>query len=349
MLTLFYQPFTHDFPRADIYELLAPDLLHQLIKGMFKDHLVTWIMDYLHVIHGETAAFEIIEDIDHRFVMSKIFLSRNSYFSCTRTGLYSISAVPPFPGLRRFPDGRDYSQWTGDDSKALMKACRVSWPFCSQTYILAVQVFLAAIAGYIPSAMVQSIATFMNACYIARRNTITAPALKHFHESVKRFHELRNIFIETGVRDSISLPRQHALKHFYKSIHFFGSPNGLCSSITESKHIKAVKEPWRRSNRYRALIQMLRVIVRMEKLTALRRIFSDNGMLIGTTSSYMAGIASVQDSEDQNEALDTSDEEDEEGDGGPITGDPTSALFVVNLATKSRAFDAVIKALKLMF
>lgn len=32
-----------------------------------------------------------------------------------------ISAVSPFPGLRRFPDGRDFKQWTGDDSKALMK------------------------------------------------------------------------------------------------------------------------------------------------------------------------------------------------------------------------------------
>jgi hypothetical protein len=34
-----------------------------------------------------------------------------------------ISAVPPFPGLRRFADGRDFKQWTGDDSKALMKVC----------------------------------------------------------------------------------------------------------------------------------------------------------------------------------------------------------------------------------
>jgi hypothetical protein len=118
----FHQPFTHDFLRADIYELLAPDLLHQLIKGVFKDHLVSWIMDYLHVAHGETAAFGIIEDIDHRFVMSKIFPSR------THTGLYSILAVPPFPGLQRFPDGRDYNQWKGDDSKALMKVCQVSWP-----------------------------------------------------------------------------------------------------------------------------------------------------------------------------------------------------------------------------
>jgi hypothetical protein len=34
---------------------------------------------------------------------------------------FSIAAVPPFPGLRRFPQGRGFEQWTGDDSKALMK------------------------------------------------------------------------------------------------------------------------------------------------------------------------------------------------------------------------------------
>lgn len=40
---------------------------------------------------------------------------------CNPYIFFSISAVPPFPGLRRFPDGRDFKQWTGDDSKALMK------------------------------------------------------------------------------------------------------------------------------------------------------------------------------------------------------------------------------------
>ncbi|KAG8215294.1 hypothetical protein J3R82DRAFT_8879 [Butyriboletus roseoflavus] len=33
-------PFTNDFPCADIYDLLALDLLHQIIKGAFKDHFV---------------------------------------------------------------------------------------------------------------------------------------------------------------------------------------------------------------------------------------------------------------------------------------------------------------------
>jgi hypothetical protein len=32
-----------------------------------------------------------------------------------------ISAVPAYTGLRQFPDGRGFKQWTGDDSKALMK------------------------------------------------------------------------------------------------------------------------------------------------------------------------------------------------------------------------------------
>ena len=33
----------------------------------------------------------------------------------------SIAIAPPFPGLRRFPQGRGFKQWTGNDSKALMK------------------------------------------------------------------------------------------------------------------------------------------------------------------------------------------------------------------------------------
>ena len=34
-----------------------------------------------------------------------------------------IAAAPLFPNLRRFPQGRRFKQWTGDDSKALMKVC----------------------------------------------------------------------------------------------------------------------------------------------------------------------------------------------------------------------------------
>ena len=60
------QPFTDEFPRADIYELIVPDLLHQIIKGTFKDHLVTWVEEYLILIHGQTRANTILDDIDRQ-------------------------------------------------------------------------------------------------------------------------------------------------------------------------------------------------------------------------------------------------------------------------------------------
>ena len=60
------KPFTNDFPRADIHESLLPDLLHQIIKGSFKDCLITWICDYILHVHGDARGKEILDEIDQR-------------------------------------------------------------------------------------------------------------------------------------------------------------------------------------------------------------------------------------------------------------------------------------------
>lgn len=202
-----------------------------------------------------------------------------------------ISAVPVFPGLRRFPDGRDFLQWTGDDSKALMKVIIFSYGDIGFKFTI-FQVYLAAIAGHVPSEMVKTLSAFLDFCYIARRNALTSDDLDELEAALARFHEYREVFVGTaGVSgEKISLPRQHSLKHYLRSIQRFGSPNGLCSSITESKHIKAVKEPWRRSNHYNALKQMLVTISRLDKLSSAVQVFTQVGMMEGTTLSYMAMI-----------------------------------------------------------
>ncbi|KZT18451.1 hypothetical protein NEOLEDRAFT_1184281 [Neolentinus lepideus HHB14362 ss-1] len=215
-------PFTNNFPHADIHELIALDILHQLIKGTFKDHLVEWV------------------DIDRR-----------------------IAVVPPFTGLRQFPQGCGFKQWTGDDSKALMK------------------IYLPVLDGLLPQDIVQTIHSLIDFCYLAQRDFHMSDTIALLEATLADFHKYRGIFVVTGVRPDgfSSLPHQHSLKHWPHSIWEFGAPNSLCSSITESKHIKAVKEPYRRSSQYEALAQMLLTNQCLDKLAASRVDFQSCGML----------------------------------------------------------------------
>ena len=142
-----------------------------------------------------------------------------------------------------------------------------------------VQVYLPAITGHIPDEMVKAIRAFLEFCYLVRRSVISEDTLEAIDDALARFHHHREIFRHLGVRDNFNLPRQHSLMHYHHMIQMFGAPNGLCSSITESKHIKAVKKPWRRSNKNEPLVQMLTTNQRIDKLAAARVHYNARDML----------------------------------------------------------------------
>ena len=109
--------------------------------------------------------------------------------------------------------------------------------------------------------MIRALTAYLDFCYIARRASLTEQDLSDLDKTLEYFYSVRPIFQTCGVRspgpEGLSLPRQHSMKHYRELIEWFGAPNGLCTSITEAKHIKCVKEPWRRSSCYKALSQML--------------------------------------------------------------------------------------------
>jgi len=105
--------------------------------------------------------------------------------------------------------------------------------------------------------------------------------------------------------------------HYRELIELFGAPNGLCSSITESKHICAVKEPWRCSNKFDALGQMLVTNQRLDKLAGARRHFTEHNIL--DSPLLPVGMEAIR--------LDLDDNED-----GAVDDDPST--YVVKLASR---------------
>ncbi|KAI6094812.1 hypothetical protein F5141DRAFT_1191608 [Pisolithus sp. B1] len=194
LLACIVQGWCPNFPHANIHELIAPDILHQIIEGTFKDHLVSWVETYLKK-HYKNDFAAVLADIDH--------------CSC------------------------GFKQWTGNDSEALMK------------------VYLPAIAGYVPNEMLQALSAFMDFCYIVHQSSLGEADL----EALDRALQCLKL---TGIHsDGISIPQIHALQHYHEAIELFGAPNGLSTSIVESKHIHAVKRPYWRSNKNEEMAQVL--------------------------------------------------------------------------------------------
>lgn len=48
--------------------MISPDLLHQVIKGTFKDHLVTWVVEYIQCTNSDAEASRLLDELDHRSV-----------------------------------------------------------------------------------------------------------------------------------------------------------------------------------------------------------------------------------------------------------------------------------------
>jgi hypothetical protein len=146
----------------------------------------------------------------------------------------------------------------------------------------------------------------MEFCYLVRQSVLYESDIHKLDQHVADFHKHRQVFIEAGLRSNFNLPRQHSIIHYAPRIRDFAAPNGLCSSITESKHIRAVKDPYRRTNHYKEMGQMLIINQRMDKMNSAFTDFACRGMLDSDDpfTNILPSIPQTRTNQLQNDDLD---------------------------------------------
>lgn len=248
-------PFWADLPYVDASLLCPPDLLHQLYKGVFKDHLSKWST---HIV-GE-AKFD------------------NMY-----------KAMSPHHGLRHFKRGvSKVTHWTGREVKEQAKAFLPTIATEDPEVVAAGRAVLdfmylahsSSLTDDDLEAMDEALQTFhenkqifktggaldtnTNSNSNTNTNTNTNPNSNPNSnpnpEKTKSFHGIAKL---------------HAMQHYTYYIRELGTPDGFNTELPERLHIPYAKQGWRASNKKEATKQMAVFIQRMEAL-AMHRAYLDH-------------------------------------------------------------------------
>jgi hypothetical protein len=103
----------------------------------------------------------------------------------------------------------------------------------------------------------------------------TTSTLQEMDIALAAFHRYCQIFEDINIcSDSFGMPQQLSFVHYTSNICLFGVLTGLNSAITKSKHIKAVKEPWRELNRVHTINQMITKNSWLSQMAALQAEFA---------------------------------------------------------------------------
>lgn len=182
-------------------------------------YLVTWVEDYIKLVHNTSEASKILADIDRRYVricVSCLYTIHICHILELRLHLHSLDCD-------YFLRGRGFKQWTGDDSQALMKVHIFDVPISTCFWLIVIGVP----THYCRLCSTENAESYQQFYGILLPNSLISSGW--WWLGCKKIHQEHTIFESEGVRpDGFSLLCQHSLGHDRLLIMEFRVPNGLC-------------------------------------------------------------------------------------------------------------------------
>jgi Plavaka transposase len=164
-------------------------------------------------------------------------------------------AIPPNHNLRIFMKGiTSLAQVSGSEHKKICK------------FLLGLVIDLPVPGGQGSVRITRAVRALMDFLYLAQYESHTSDTISLLQDSLTRFHDNKDVFLDLGIRENFRLPKLHSLTHYASSIQLFGTTDNYNTEQSERLHIDFAKNAYRATNHKDEYSQMTKWLERREKI-----------------------------------------------------------------------------------
>jgi hypothetical protein len=120
--------------------------------------------------------------------------------------------------------------------------------------------------GQVSPRIIAAVRVLLDFLYLAQFLSHTSTTIARLDESLSRFHNNKEVFVDLGIRKHFNLPKIHSLLHYIPSIRLFGTTDNYNTEQTERLHIDFTKDAYRMTNCKDEYSQMTTWLERREKV-----------------------------------------------------------------------------------
>jgi hypothetical protein len=110
--------------------------------------------------------------------------------------------------------------------------------------------------GQVSLQIIAAVRALLDFLYLAQFLSHTSTTIARLDESLSRFHNNKEVFVDLGICKHFNLPKIHSLLHYIPSIRLFGTTDNYNMEQTERLHIDFMKDAYHATNRKDEYSQM---------------------------------------------------------------------------------------------
>jgi hypothetical protein len=114
--------------------------------------------------------------------------------------------------------------------------------------------------------LIRAVRAVLDVLYLAQYPVHTDETLVFFEDSLERFHDNKEIFVDLGIRNAFNIPKLHFASHYLDYIKLYGTLDNFNTEYTERLHIDLAKDAYAATNHKDEFTQMTAWLERKEKI-----------------------------------------------------------------------------------